>query len=60
MEEMITETDLYADQEQTLTETIAVVLGKIAAGMPMMTAKEEFIEDVVQDWSELFGWDTAK
>jgi len=55
-----TETDLYADQEQTLTETIAVVRGKIAAGMPMLTAREEFIDSVIADWADLFGWETAK
>lgn len=54
------EEDIYADQQATLTETIAVVIGKLAAKMPMMTAKEEFVEDVIQDWSEIFGWETAK
>lgn len=60
METIKTETDIYADQEQTLTETVAVVLGKLANKMPMLTAREEFVEDVVRDWAELFGWDTAK
>ena len=54
------ETNLYADQEQTLTETIAVVLGKLANRMPMLTAREEFVEDVIRDWAEIFGADTAK
>lgn len=51
-----TETDLYADQSSTLDEVIAVVKGKIAAGIPMMTAKEEFVEDVLADAVDLFGY----
>lgn len=54
------ETNLYADQEQTLTETIAVVLGKHAAKMPMTTAREELAEDFLEEWAELFGAETAK
>lgn len=57
---MKTETDIYADQDQTFLETFAVVKGKIINGIPMMTAKEEFVEDVIRDWAELFGWETAK
>jgi len=53
------EEDIYADQQTTLTETLAVVIGKLAAKKPMMTAKEEFVEDVIRDWSEIFGWETA-
>lgn len=51
------ETDLYADQEQTFTETFAVVKGKIAAGMPMLTAREEWVEQVLADAVDLFGND---
>lgn len=51
------ETDLYADQEMTLTEAIAVVKGKIAAGMPMLTAREEWVEQVLADAVDLFGND---
>ena len=54
------EIDLYADQEQTFLETFAVVKGKLAAGIPMTTAREEFINSVIADWSDLFGWETAK
>lgn len=54
------ETDLYADQEQTFTETFAVVKGRMANNMPMSTAKEELMEDFIKEWSELFGWETAK
>ena len=55
-----TDTYLYAYQEQTLTETIAVVLGKHAAKMPMLTAREELAEYFLQYWAELCGAETAK
>lgn len=60
IEEFKTETDLYADQEQTFLETFAVVKEKIDAGIPMLTAKEEFIDSVIQDWAELWGYETVK
>jgi hypothetical protein len=61
MEEIMkTEEDLYTDQQTTFLETFAVVKGKIAAGIPMSTAKEELMEDFIRDWSELFSWETAK
>ena len=53
-----TEDDLYADQSQTFSETFAVVKGKIASGIPMLTAKEELMERFLQDWAEIFGADT--
>lgn len=52
----LTETDIYADQSSTLAEVIAVVKGKMAAGMPMMTAKEEFVEDFLTEAVDLFGY----
>lgn len=55
---MKTETDIYADQEQTFLETFAVVKGKMANGIPMTTAKEELMEDFIKDWVDLFGFDT--
>lgn len=51
-----TETDIYADQGSTLAEVIAVVKGKMAEDLPMMTAKEEFVEDVLTDAVDLFGY----
>jgi len=55
-----TEIDLYADQEMTLTEAIAVVIGKHAAGIPITGAKEEVADDFIKDWADLFGAKTAK
>ena len=60
IEEFKTETDIYADQEQTFLETFAVVKEKIDAGIPMLTAKEEFIDSIIQDWAELWGYETVK
>ena len=54
-----TETDIYADQELTLTEAIAVVLGKLAAHIPVAGAKEELAEDFIKEWAETFGYNTA-
>lgn len=58
-EEIITETDLYADQQMTLTEAIAVVKGKLAAGIPIGGAREELADDFIKDWADLFGAETA-
>lgn len=59
IEEFKTETDIYADQ-QTFLETFAVVKEKIDAGIPMLTAKEEFIESIIQEWADLWGYETVK
>ena len=47
-------------KQQTLTGAIAVVIGKRANKMPLMTAKEEMADDFIEEWSELFGYETAK
>lgn len=61
IEEFKTETDIYAyQQQQTFLETFAVVKEKIDAGIPMLTAKEEFIESIIQEWAELWGYETVK
>lgn len=59
-EKVQTETELYAGQGMTLTEAIAVVIGKRAAGIPMLTAREEVADDFITEWAELFGAETAK
>ena len=58
--EIKTEEDLYANQDLTLTEAIAVVLGKLANGIPISGAKEEVADDFIKDWADLFGAETAK
>lgn len=45
---------------KTLTEVIAIVRGKKANNMTMMTAQEELVEDYLQEWAQLFGSENAK
>ena len=45
------------EDTRTFTEIFAVVKYKIAHDLPMMTAKEEWFEDVITDATELFGSD---
>ena len=51
-----TETDIYADQELTLTEAIAVVKEKLAAHIPVAGSKEELAEDFIKEWCDTFGY----
>lgn len=44
--------------EETLAETLAIVKYKIAHNLPMTTAKEELVEDFINDWAEIFGYNT--
>ena len=46
------------EQNQTFTETLAIVKYKIAHNLPMTTAKEELVEDFINDWAEIFGYNT--
>ena len=44
--------------ERTFLEVTAAVIYKIQNKIPMTTAKEEFLEDVIQDWAEIWGYET--
>lgn len=46
--------------ERTFIEVAAAVIFKIQNKIPMMTAKEEMMEDFLEDWSEAFGFDFTK
>lgn len=48
---------VYREPESTIDEVIAIVKFKIANNIPMATAKEEFVEDVIEDAIDLFGYD---
>ena len=48
----------YLDQQLTFGDVFAIVKGKMANKLPMMTAKEEMMEDFINDWAELFGYDS--
>lgn len=50
--------DYYADKQSTFEDVLAVVKGKIAAKMPMTTAKEELCEDFIQQWVDAFGYES--
>lgn len=56
----ISETDLYADKELTMTEAIAVVRGKLAANIPVTGAKEELAKEFIEKWSDSFGFLSVK
>lgn len=47
-------------ENKPLTEVIAIVRGKKANNIPMLTAQEELCEDYLQEWSQLFGSENAK
>lgn len=45
------------EDTRKLTDVLAVVKYKIINKVPMMSAREEFVEDVIKDAVELFGYD---
>lgn len=45
--------------QRTFTEIFAVVKYKIEHNLPMTTAKEELMEDFINDWAENFGYETT-
>ena len=49
--------EYYLDQQLTFGDVFAIVKGKMANKLPMTTAKEEFLEDVIEDAVDLFGYD---
>lgn len=48
------------EDQRTFTEIFAVVKYKIEHNEPMMTAKEELMEDFIKEWAEDFGYETTK
>ena len=46
------------DDKRSFTEVFAVVKYKIEHSLPMATAKEELMEDFINDWAENFGYET--
>lgn len=57
---MINDTELdefYEDAEMSFGDVFAIVKGKMANKIPVSTAKEEFLEDVIEDAVDLFGYD---
>ena len=46
------------EDTRTFSEIFAVVKYKIEHRLPMITAKEELMQDFISDWVEIFGYDT--
>lgn len=55
---MKTEEDIYSDQQITLQEAIAIVIGKRAACLPITGAKEELADKFIKEWVDTFGIDS--
>lgn len=48
------------EDKRSFTEVFAVVKYKIEHNLPMTTAKEELMNDFIEDWSEIYGYETTK
>ena len=47
----------HMEDTRDFDEVFAAVKYKVINKMPMMTAREKFVEDVIKDAVELFGYD---
>ena len=54
------EEDIYADQQTTLKEAIAIVIGKRAAGLPITGVREELANEFITEWADTFGANSIK
>ena len=52
--------EYYTDQGMTFKEIFAVVRYKMLHNEPMLTAREEMMQDFIQDWADSFGYETVK
>lgn len=52
--------DYYADQQSTFLEVFVAVVNKMRAGVPVMGAKEEMMEDFIEDWCDAFDEETVR
>ena len=48
------------EDTRSFTEVFAVVKYKITNNLPMATAKEELMENLVKDWVDAFGYEALK
>lgn len=48
------------EDNRLFTEVFAAVVYKIKNNLPMMTAREELMEQFVQDWTDAFGYEALK
>lgn len=47
------------EDNRTFTEVFAAVKYKITNNIPMMTAKEELMQDFIEEWAENFGFESC-
>jgi hypothetical protein len=45
--------------ERTFIEVFIDVVHKLREGLPMMTAKEELVEDFLEQWVDIYGDETV-
>lgn len=55
---MKTEEDIYANQQTTLQEAIAIVIGKRSSGLPITGVREELADELIKEWVDAFGVDS--
>ena len=48
----------YTDAEMTFKEIYAVVRYKMLHNEPMLTARQELMQDFIQDWADAFGYES--
>jgi hypothetical protein len=44
---------------RTFIEVLLAVIRKMREGLPMMTAKEELMEDFLEQWVDIYGDETV-
>ena len=48
--------EYYVDVESNFMEVFATVRGKMAQGLPMTTAKEKEMFEMIKRWCDTFGY----
>lgn len=48
------------EDTRTFTKVFAAVKYKIQNKLPMLTAREELMENFIKDWVDAFGFETLK
>ena len=52
--------DKQMEDTRTFTEVFAAVTYKIKNNLPMLTAREELMENFIKDWTDSFGYEALK
>lgn len=48
------------EDTRSFTEVFAAVKYKVLNKLPMLTAREELMENFIKDWVDVFGYETLK